>query len=353
MNDATPLPAEAPLPSRGPRVWPWLLLLVLLAALGAGGWQLWQRLETTTETLEAEDALIRRLSQQLRGVETEQLLLERRLADTDGSNQRNGSALAALQAQQDSALKSIENLDATLKGGRARFQLAAVEELLLLAHDRVALARDAAGAITALELADSRLAALADPRLLPVRELLGRERLALLAAPRPDFAGAALTLGGLLERSASLPLRARIPNRFDPATPAEQQDVPLPPDAEWPARLWAGTRAALGTVFRIQRETRPVDRLLPPEQETLIHTLLDLKLEGARLALLRQEPTSYRDLLDGALRWLDQYYVPGDARVLASRAELERLRTLDLSPALPLPVKALERLRALQVPDRH
>ena len=127
----------------------------------------------------------------------------------------------------------------------------------------------------------------------------------------------------------------------------------LPPDAEWPTRLWAGIKAAFGEVFRIQRESRPVDRLLPPEQETLVHTLLSLKLEGARLALLRQEPTSYRDLLDGALRWLDLYYVAGDARVLASRAEIERLRGLDLNPALPLPVKALQQLRALNTSDRR
>lgn len=353
MNDAPSAPADAPLPHRGPRVWPWFLLLVLLAAMAAGGWQLWQRLEATTETLEAEDALIRRLSQQLRGLETDHLQLERHLTDTDSTAQRNSATLVTLQAQQDSALKSIETLDAILKGGRARFQLAAVEELLLLAHDRVALAKDSAGALTALDLADARLAALADPRLLPIRTALGSERLALLAAPKPDLTGAALTLGGLLDRVASLPLRARVPSRFDPSTPADSEAPVLPPDAEWPTRLWAGIKAAFGEVFRIQRESRPVDRLLPPEQETLVHTLLSLKLEGARLALLRQEPTSYRDLLDGALRWLDLYYIAGDARVLASRAELERLRGLDLNPALPLPVKALQQLRALNTSDRR
>lgn len=348
MNDSSPAAASAPrAPRRGLRLLVWLLLLGLLGAAAYGGWLVWQRLETTTETLEAEDALIRRLSQQLRALEADGAQLERRQGDTDGTVQRNATALASLQAQQDSALKSIETLDATLKGGRARFQLAAIEELLLLAHDRVALARDTTGAVTALELADGRLAALADPRLLPIRELLGAERLALLAAAKPDITGAALTLGGLLDRAASLPLRARVPNRFDPVAPAGDEPEALPADAEWPARLWGGLRSALGAVFRIQRETRPVDRLLPPEQEALIHTLLALKLEGARLALLRQEPASYRDLIDGALAWLSQYYVAGDARVLAAKAELERLRALDLSPALPLPTKALERLRAL------
>jgi len=348
MDDTSPHTAAAAIHARSAnRPWRWLLLVLLVAGTAYGGWRLWQRLENTTETLEAEDALIRRLSQQLRALEVDHNQLERRLNDADGSVQRNASAITTLQAQQDSALKSIAALDTTLQGGRARFQLAAVEELLLLAHDRVALSKDAGSAVTALELADARLALLSDARLLPVREALSAERLALLSAPKPDLAGAALTLGGLLDRAASLPLRARVPNRFDPVTPAGSDEPEPVAEGEWPARLWAGTKAALHAVFRIQRETRPVDRLLPPEQEALIHTLLSLKLEGARLALLRQEPTSYRDLLDGALAWVDRYYVPGDARVLATRAELERLRALDLSPALPVPVKALERLRAV------
>ena len=95
----------------------------------------------------------------------------------------------------------------------------------------------------------------------------------------------------------------------------------------------------------------PVDRLLPPEQEALIHTLLTLKLEGARLALLRQEAGSYRDLVEGAQTWLDRYYLESDARVLAAKTELQRLGALNLNPALPLPVKALQKLRALNPAD--
>lgn len=346
MTDSATAAAPIPPPPRG-RGLVWLLLLAVLAALGIGGGMLWQKLESTTETLEAEDALIRRLSQQLQMLEGDTNRLARQQDDAAGGTQRNAAALAAVQAQQQATLQSIEVLDATLQGGRARFQLAAVEELLLLAHDRVALSKDVSSAVTALELAETRLAALADPRLLSVREALSSERLALLAAPRPDLTGAALALGGLLDRSASLPLRARVPNRFDAVPVADAPPAEDAPAAEWPARLWAGTQAALGAVFRIQREARPVDRLLPPEQEALIHTLLALKLEGARLALLRQDAPSTRDLVDGALRWLDQYYVAEDPRVLATRAELERLRALDLNPALPLPTKALERLRAL------
>ena len=113
-------------PSRSRGVWI-VLLLVLVAALGVGGWQLWHKLESTTETLEAEDALIRRLSQQLRAVEVQGDHLARRIEDGEDAIQRNAAALATLEGQQQVALQSIAGLDAILKGGRARFQLAAVE----------------------------------------------------------------------------------------------------------------------------------------------------------------------------------------------------------------------------------
>ena len=209
------------------------------------------------------------------------------------------------------------------------------------------LARDARGAVLALETADARLAALADPRLTAVREALTQERLALLSVAPVDLAGACLSLGGLIGRADALPLQARVPSHFQPGAGRGEPAATLAADAGWAARLWAGVRAALTGVFRVHREPRPVDRLLPPEQEAMVRQLLLLKLEGARLALLRQEPAAYRELVDAARRWLADYYKAEDAAVLAADSELERLRGIDLAPALPEPSRSLERLRAV------
>lgn len=350
MSDSTPnLTPEFAQPARRGGLLKLLLLLIVLAALG-GGWRLWSKLHGATETLEAEDALIRRLSYQVRELEAQTEVLARRHDDVEGSGRRTAEQIAVLQNHDEASEQAIAKLDDILRGGRARFQLAAVEELLLLANDRVHLAHDAVGAAVALELADQRLAALADPRLTPVREVLAQERLALRAAPQLDLAGAALTLGGLVNRAPQWPLRTRLPEHNDSAVSSElgnQASTHLPAGSEWPMRVWASIKEALGTVFSVHRELRPVDRLLPPEQQTLIQQLLMLKLEGARIALLRQESTSYRDLLDGAYRWLADYYQTNDPGVLAASAELERLRMLNLNPSLPEPVKSLELLRAV------
>jgi len=78
-----------------------------------------------------------------------------------------------------------------------------------------------------------------------------------------------------------------------------------------------------------------------------VQQLLLIKLESTRLALLRLEPSAYRDLIDSSRAWLVDYYKSDDPAVLAVDSELERLRALDLAPGLPEPAKSLERLRGI------
>ena len=60
------------------------------------------------------------------------------------------------------------------------------------------------------------------------------------------------------------------------------------------ARGMASLREVLGAVFTVRRTDKPVDRLLPPEQETLVGQLLLLKLETARAALLTMKPQDFQ-----------------------------------------------------------
>lgn len=336
-------PSPAPAPRRKAGLVLWLLALVVLGAVGFALQQGWQKLEATSGTLKAENALVTRMGQQLQELQAQNAALAERIQSAEAGNRQLGEQLGTLGSVQQSQGGTLSQLDATLNGSRARFQLAAVEELLQLAADRIALHRDRSTAIAALELADTRLAALADSRLLPVREALASERLALLAVPLPDVAGAALTLGGLIARAPELPLSVRPPSRFNPP-PTIEPEV-LASDAGWPSRLWAGLKQALNAVVRVKREARPVDALLPPEQEVLIHHLLLSRLEAARLALLRSDAAATRDALTAASDCLARYYRADDPGVASARTELERLAALPASTALPVPMKALEALR--------
>nr|WP_240954161.1 uroporphyrinogen-III C-methyltransferase [Solimonas marina] len=236
----------------------------------------------------------------------------------------------------------VGQLREQIAGGRERFQLVSIEQLLLLANDRLQLARDVPAAVSAIDEADSRLAALKEPRLLPVRQALAQEKAALQAVPLPDYQGAALTLSSLIQRAPHLPLLARAPSRFEAV--AQRTDVAA--DAPWYARAGASIREALSSIFTVRHDTGPSPHLLSAEQETLVVQVLALKLEGARVALLRGDTTSFRDLCESASHWLDTYFQGDDPGVAAAHAELERLQPLDLSPPLPDISRSLGLLRA-------
>lgn len=330
MNDNTPIPAV----KAAPRAFGYkaLLLLLITGAAAFGAWRLvaWQM--QRTQDVDAALAALKTGTAQLQAGQDEAL---------DAARQSN-LAIANFDSRLDGYDEAVGKLTEQLQGGRVRFQLAAVENLLLAANERVQLQRDARGAVAALELADQRLAALSEPRLFKLREAISQERGALLAVQQPDMTSAALTFSSLIARVPQLPLRARVPDHFE----ARHAPAPkLAADAGWADRAWASAKQALESVFSVRRNNGPAPRLLPPDEEALVYQVLALKLEGARVAMLREDAASYRDLCDASARWLNDYFREGDPNVLAARAELERLKGIKLDQPLPDVSRSLALLR--------
>ena len=320
-----------------------LLLLVVLAGAGYGGWRVWHANHETEDTVAAQEALLIRMSHQLSDAQSGIEQLRERQSDLTDALHQNADDVAKLQSHNEDVEQSLQHLSADLKGGRTRAQLIAVEQLLLMANDRVQLAHDARGATAALQMAEERLSALAEPRLFEVRKAVADERAALLAVPLADRGSAALNLSGLIARADTLPLRDH--PAVKPAA-AELPEAPRSFDQGWAAHGWASLRELFSAIFIVHRTDKPVDRLLPPEQEALVKQLLALKLESARAALLLGDTASFRGALDSTVQWLGDYYRAEDPTVSAARAELERLRGLELDPPLPDLSRSVGLLRA-------
>lgn len=321
-----------------------LLLLVILAAAGYGGWRVWHANHETEDTVAAQESLLIRMSHQLSDAQSSIEQLRERQSDLTDALHQNADDVAKLQSHNEDVEQTLAHLSADLKGGRTRAQLVAVEQLLLMANDRAQLAHDARGATAALQQAEERLSALAEPRLFEVRKAVADERAALLAVPLADRGAAALNLSGLIARADTLPLRER-PAVATPAA-AQLPEAPQSFSQGWGAHAWSSLRELFRAVFIVHRTDKPVDRLLPPEQEALVKQLLALKLESARAALLLGDTASFRSALDSAVQWLGDYYRAEDPTVSAARAELERLRGLELDPPLPDLSRSVGLLRA-------
>ena len=339
-------PAQRPTtqtpPPRGGRPLFWLFVTVLVAGLGYGGWRGYHWARGTLNAVVGQQEMIERLAHELKTMQERAQDLSSRQTQLSAAVQRNGTDLASVNGRVEANEQAMSRLSDTLEGGRARVQLAAVEQLLLMANDRLQLAHDSSSALKALDLADQRLALLNDPKLFKVREALTQERAALAALNLPDFTGLALTLSELQKRAAVLPLRVRVPDRFTapdaPAAPA--------PEAGFFGRIWASVKLALSNLFALRRNDAGNARLLAPDEEALVAQILALRIEGARLALLAGDARTFQELAGTAADWIRQYYDDSALDVKAVLEELERMRSLRLAPALPDISHSLAALRA-------
>jgi len=235
----------------------WLLFILLLAAAGFGLWRGWQWAHGTFEAMSSQDQLLARVGRDVQGLRAQADELASRQTELAQAVQRNGGELASLGGRVDNGEQALARLNDTVEGGRTRVQLAAVEQLMLMANDRLLLAHDAVSALKALDLADQRLARLSDPRLYPVRNALGQERLALSRATLPDKTGLALSLGEIQKRASTLPLRVHVPAHFE----AREEAPPAPASGSWTSRSWGAINAALSRVFALRRDPGPQSQL--------------------------------------------------------------------------------------------
>jgi len=338
-NAALPSPPVAVRPRR--RLLALLALLVIVAGVAAAAFWVWQQQQRLVRDNSRHEELIGRLSRNLATLESSAQKLDARQADLASVMQRNSAEVADFGQRIEEHDQIVGNLNEQVVGGRNRFVMASIENLLLLANDRLQIARDPGSALVALQEADERIAGLRDPRLFNVRQAIAEERAALQAVPQPDYAGAALKLSSLASRAAQLPLRARAPDHFE--TRAR-------PSAAAGGTRWERFKAAVGEALRsmytLRRSEGPAARLLSIQDEALVHQVLMLRLEAARAALLRGDTVSFRDACAGAASWLREQFRSEDPAVQGALGELDRLQPMELSPALPEITRSLGLLRA-------
>jgi uroporphyrin-3 C-methyltransferase len=246
------------------------------------------------------------------------------------SAQLNG-ALGDIQTKEQALRESVQKLHDQLDRNSDDWIVAEAEYLIRVADQRLQLTRDTHTAVRALENADQRLRDMGDPSLLEVRKKITDDIVALRAVPDPDIEGMALTLSGLAKRVDTLPLAG---GTAAPAAQAEGATGTNPAESGWRAfinRLWGQIK----TLVVIQHRGDAGQPLLPPDERYFLRENLSLKLESARLALLRHDNATFHDMLDTAGQWLTKYFDPQDQAVISMGQSLKELAGRDLEPSLP------------------
>ena len=251
--------------------------------------------------------------------------LRSRIADTDTVNKGVREEMLALGERSRHLEDAIANLAEQRLTGRDALALNEAEFLLQLAQERLNLFHDAQAALAAYKLADSALAAAEDPVFAGVRQTIGAEMQALEAA-KPLETNAALTAlerirGGL----ASLPTKSD----HVAAASASQSRLAL----------------LLQQFVRVSND----DSASPERHDAnLARTLAAIDLRAAEAALLARDPAAYTAALAHARGALTASFDTDAQPVKVTLAEIDRLSSAPLAPALPELGSALRELRNLR-----
>ncbi|MEM8981517.1 MAG: uroporphyrinogen-III C-methyltransferase [Pseudomonadota bacterium] len=358
---ATPPPPPPPeTPARNERRGGGLALIISVAALATSAVALYQAMRspsdaqpvaatvatpaTDTASSEALEALRRDLTATgessatnrtaIDALETAQAALQRQLAEFDRQIGQRQDLLESLPGRVENVEQSVAGIQGIAAGTRTEWLLAEAEYYLQLANAQLQLARNPTLAAYGLELADQRVRELSDPAYTPVRRALADEMRALASVEQDDLEGVALQLASLADVVATLPLRDDVAEQRaqlsgdDTATAEDTAEGSF-------GRLWRAAGEQLGKGFRVRKLDESLTPLLSPEASYFLRTNLALKLDTARLALLRNEQDAFGRSLTDARSWLREYFDTDSAAVASALTTLTELSDAQLSTTYP------------------
>lgn len=275
---------------------------------------------------------------------------------------------------------AIDALDQRLTNGHApvtqSLRLARLEHFVAVADSRLRLARDLPGATLAL----SDAATLLDPDV-PVEaayaRVLAAAQAAVAAVRQPDVAALAARWAAHAEAVPTLTWRDTHETPADPpATPDETWDTHQTGEAETrdtheteatrdtheteasgkvvePApQTWKGVLAAVWSDLRGLIEVRRVGTVheMPgdPAQHALLKGALQVEIAILRAALHARDTAALKSALTSVDHLLSRYFDTRQATVIAMRADLAALASLELAPPLPALNASLDGLRELR-----
>ncbi|MDX2411081.1 MAG: uroporphyrinogen-III C-methyltransferase [Woeseiaceae bacterium] len=343
-----PDPVEPPRKAKGAGI-AWLaLLLSILASAGVGymvvqDWQAQRSADASSESLVDLRNRIASSNDSLATVDESIAALAQTDAQTSAEFEAMRQDMEARVQLFDSLPSRLSNLESSMSslqgvsaGARNTWLLAEAEYYMQIANAQLQLAGNPHLATLALGMADERIVQLSDPALTEVRQAVADELAALEVMDKPDIQGITLTLSSLARVVDSLPLRQIADTKTD-------DNAEIDPDLSGVDRAWASVKGAVSGLVKVTGPDQTAIPLLTPDAVYFLRTNLTLQLQAARLALLRGEQAVFRQSLDDAAAWLEQYFDAESAQVGSALETIDEIRggmlavtTPDISQSLRL-----------------
>ncbi len=261
-------------------------------------------------------------------------------ADLNKNRQQLQQTIERQSAETQSIKKSMTRLFTRVENTQQTWSVEEIHQLLQLAVDQLALAGNIDGALTALSIADRRIADGGDPELQPVRKQIARDIASLQQVDRIDLAGTINRLRAVEQAIDQLPVSNQTPT-------VNKSESAISSNSNEPASIWQQLAQDMSSLVRIRRIDQPEIPLLPPEQNYFLRENSKALLMSARIALLRNDTPIYRSNLQQVQQWLNKYFDSTSQKTRWVLTELENLAAIDLAPPLPDIYGSLSSLQAV------
>lgn len=239
-----------------------------------------------------------------------------------------------------SVKNSMAGLYSSIENTQQTWSVEEVHQLLQLAVDQLLIAANIDGALTALNIADRRIADYGDPELQPVRQQIAQDIASLQQIERIDLAGTINRLHAVEQSIDNLQPGSTIA-ATDKKTTTDQNST------DKTDSIWQQIVQDLSGVVKIQRIDQPAIPLIPPDQQYFLRENTRALIMTARMALLRNDGETYKNSLQQAQQWVMKYFNSDSQNTKWTINELKKLEAINLNPQLPDITGSLVQLQAI------
>lgn len=297
------------------------LLIALLAVVGVVllyFWHIQQQTDLITQLQQVKNETVKgnRLAQ-------EQMLKSLQLQEQSLADQFSHSA----QSMKEETKENIEQLNLMVEkfsqNQPTDWLVHEAEYLVRVAARTLWLEKDTTAAIGLLQDADTRIAELNDPEILPIRQLIYQDIEALRLAPKLETEEAILSLMALSGQVQSLTLVTLVV----PQEVANEDRYTLSEDvADWRENIAKTWDKFLQTFVVVHSRVGEIEPILPAEQREHLKESLTLKLQIAQWAASKGKQALFIESLNDAQLWLTQYFDMNDEKNIAFIDAIENVK---------------------------
>jgi uroporphyrin-3 C-methyltransferase len=315
-----------------------LVFVLFLAGISVAGWIFWQDWQQKTQNITANSLTIGSISPVVMANQQQSQISVKQSLEQQQNIFNLESQIQNLQLRINAQGARLVELGSTT---RSDWLLAEAEYLARLAKQRLQTERNTKSPLALLESVDAILQQIDEPNLIEVRGAVAADITALRLVNDIDKQGVYVELNALAASIKKLQIM-EVDQPLELATETTQQNT------SQDVGVLDKFLADFSGLIRVRERQNPIEPILERAEEQTVRQNLQMMLEQAQLALLREEQVIYQQSLVKAQEYLQRFFkVTASAEGISQR--LQRLADTNIIQQLPSIHSSLEAVQNLLV----